>query len=61
MMENIEFRYCFEENGETKEVTISKEDESGFHDYDVCELFLDFMVSIGFSEENVCRYFSEDE
>ena len=58
-MEYIEFKYTFEENGETKELKLSKCNENGIHDYDICEMFLDFMKSVGFSEENVFRYFEE--
>ena len=60
-MEHIEFKYCFEEDGEVKEVKVIKEKEEGLHDYDVCEMFLDFMQSVGFSEENVFKYFNEEE
>ena len=58
-METIEFKYQFEDNGETKEIHVTKKEENGLHDYDVCEIFLDFMRSVGFSEENVFKYFSE--
>ena len=59
-MERIELNYVFrDESGEEKMITRSKRDESGIHDYDVCEMFLDFMGSIGFSEDNVYRYFQE--
>ena len=59
-MERIELNYVFrDESGEEKMITQSKRDENGIHDYDVCEMFLDFMRSVGFSEENVYRYFQE--
>jgi hypothetical protein len=59
-MERIELNYCYrDENDEEKIVTLSKRDENGLHDYDVCEMFVDFMNSVGFSEENVFRYFNE--
>ena len=59
-MERIELNYCYrDENDEEKIVTISKRNEDGLHDYDVCEMFVDFMNSVGFSEENVFRYFNE--
>lgn len=58
-MEYIEFKYCFKEGNETKEVQTCKKAEEGLHDYEVCEIFLDFMRSVGFSEENVLKYFSE--
>ena len=58
-MECIEFKYGFrDEDNECKEVKLSKRNET-IHDYDVCEMFLDFMRSVGFSEENIFRYFKE--
>ena len=60
-MERIEFTYVFDEDGEEKTVQHCKRDENGVHDYDICEMFLDFMRSVGFSEENVFRYFNEEE
>ena len=45
--------YCVQNN------LVRKKDENGIHDYDVCEMFLDFMRSVGFSEENVYKYFQE--
>ena len=59
-MERIEFNYSYhDEDGEEKMITASKRNEDGLHDYDICEMFLDFMNSVGFSEENVFRYFNE--
>ena len=59
-MERIEFNYVFrEDDKEEKMITISKREEDGIHDYDVCEMFLDFMRSVGFSEENITNYFNE--
>ena len=59
-METITFNYNFQtDDGETKEVHMRKEVPMGIHDYDVCEMFLDFMKSVGFSEENIFKYFSE--
>lgn len=58
-METIELRYTFKDDGEAKELNLCKKDENGIHDYDVCEMFLDFMRSVGFSEENVYKYFQE--
>ena len=58
-MEEIKFKYVFRnEDGEEKEVTLSKH-EDGLQDDDICEMFLDFMRSVGFSEENVFKYFRE--
>ena len=59
-MERIEFNYVFRDNdNEEKMITVSKREENGLHDYDVCEMFLDFMRSVGFSEENIFKYFNE--
>ena len=59
-MERIEFNYVFrEDDKEEKMITISNREEDGIHDYDVCEMFLDFMRSVGFSEENITNYFNE--
>ena len=59
VMEMVEFKYCFKEDDEAKEVTVCKKTEDGIHDYDVCEMFLDFMKSVGFCEDNICNYFNE--
>lgn len=59
-MERIELNYCYrDENDEEKIVTVSRRNEDGLHDYDVCEMFVDFMNSVGFSEDNVFRYFQK--
>lgn len=58
-MERIELRYVFDENGEEKEITARKHSEEGLHDYEVCEMFIDFVRSVGFSEENIFKYFNE--
>ena len=59
-MERIEFNYSYHnEDGEEKMMMVSKRNEDGLHDYDICEMFLDFMRSVGFSEANVFRYFNE--
>ena len=58
-METIEFKYGFRDGNEVKEINVCKKDEDGLHDYDICEMFFDFMRSIGFSEENVIKYFRD--
>ena len=58
-MENIEFRYCFKDGDEAKEINVCKKAENGLHDYEVCEIFLDFMRSVGYAEENIFKYFQE--
>lgn len=59
-MEGIEFKYYFhdEDGKECKEIFTDLKDNC-LHDYEVCEKFLDFMRSIGFSEANVLNYFRE--
>lgn len=60
-MERIEFNYVFrDDDNEEKMITVTKRNEDGLHDYDVCEMFMDFMNAIGFSEENIFRYFNEE-
>ena len=46
-METIKLTYNFDgpSIGETKNITLTKTDEHGIHDYEVCELFMDFMKS----------------
>ena len=59
-MECIEFRYCFKDGDtECREIKDIKRNEDGLHDWEVCEMFLDFMRSVGFSEKNIYKYFSE--
>jgi hypothetical protein len=41
------------------QLTLGDKDDGGLHDYEVCDMFLDFMRSVGFSEENVLKYFRE--
>lgn len=60
-MERILFQYVLENNsGEEKFVQCNRNDEDGLKDYDICEMFLDFMESVGFSEDNIFRYFNEE-
>ena len=62
-MEKIKFTYTFEDSdcNDERKIVMKKEDEfeSGLHDYDVCEMFFDFMRAVGFSEKNVLKYFQE--
>ena len=60
-MERINFTYLFtDENGEERMISASKRDQNdeGLRDYDVCEMFEDFMRAVGFSEKNVTNYFN---
>lgn len=58
-MEKITLTYNFdyEDQGETRQIVMNKQAEDGIHDYEVCELFMDFMRSVGYSEENVEKFF----
>ena len=60
-MERISFHYVFEDDEEEKVVQHNKNDEGGLKDYDICEMFLDFMRSVGFSENNIFKYFSRED
>ena len=58
-MERIEFTYIYrDDDGEEKTVSIAQRNDDGLRDCDVCEMFVDFMNSVGFSEDNVFRYFN---
>ena len=60
-MEHVEFYYCFhDQDDDTKhEVRNSKRKECIGAD-ELCKMFVDFMVSAGYSEENIWDYFNED-
>ena len=59
-MERINFRYVFREGNERHEVTHTSTDENdeGLNCANVCSSFVEFMTSIGFSEENILAYFN---
>lgn len=61
-MERIEFSYHFDDANypDEKCVVLSKRDKhgEGLQDYDICEMFLDFMRAAGFSEKNIFKYFN---
>jgi len=63
-MEHIEFTYGFkdEEFGTYKEVKMMRKDNNGngLTDSEVCEAFMDFMVSAGYSVESVEAYFRDE-
>lgn len=58
-METIEMKYTFNADGDTRKIKVAKYDEDGLHDANVCEMFMDFMQSVGFSEENILKYFRD--
>lgn len=59
-MERIEFTYFFDSNGTEHHVCSSKKDtdNTGLNTYDICEMFEQFMISVGFSEESIVGYFN---
>ena len=59
-MERIDFKYISCDDDDRKEVTRTFADEDGLRCSDVCEAFVDFMVSAGFAEQNILDYFNED-
>lgn len=60
MMEVVEFSYLFDDEGDSKRVVIKKEDKDGLNGADLCDAFVDFMTSAGFSEQNIYDYFKEE-
>ena len=62
-MEKIKFIYEFSDPDikDTKTVVLHREDTDGLTDTSVCEMFVDFMNSVGYSENNVFNYFNESE
>lgn len=63
-MERIKMIYNFndddKESYDEKTVSVVRNSVNGLHDHDVCEMFMDFMNSIGFSEGNIFKYFNEE-
>lgn len=60
MMETIKMVYQFtDDNGDKHTVMCDRNREDGFKDSEVCEMFEQFMNSVGFSESNVYKYFNE--
>lgn len=62
-MEKIKFIYEFsdpenKEMTDVKKIVTYRESESGLFDPDVCEMFMDFMKSVGYSEDNIFSYFN---
>ena len=58
--EQIKFMYTFtdKDSGKTHEV-VSTAEKDAILDSEVCEMFVDFMRSVGYSEENIWNYFKE--
>lgn len=59
-MERINFTYFFtDDDGEEHMISTSRKDidDVGLRDEDICAMFFEFMRAVGFSENNVLRYF----
>ena len=58
-MEHVEFSYYFQDpdDGTIHEVRNSKRKECTADE--LCEMFVDFIVSAGYSEQNIWDYFNE--
>jgi hypothetical protein len=63
-MEQINFTYYFgdQDSGTEHNVRSSRhdKDDCGLQCSDICEMFVDFMTSAGFSEQSIWDYFRED-
>ena len=58
MSEMIELRYLFCTDGESKDISIKRTaEEEGLNCQRLCEAFVDFMESAGFSIDNVYAFF----
>ena len=66
-MERIKFIYGRENefNKDVEEMDICMQmidkDEAGLRDNEVCSMFIQFMNAIGFSHENILKYFIGDD
>ena len=59
-MEMIEFNYCFKDgDNDAKQVRFEKRGENGIADYEVCTAFLEFMESVGYSIDNIYKFFQK--
>ena len=62
-MERIKMVYTFDDDSteitEERHIEMKQEAAEGLRDYNICELFVDFMRACGFSEENVWKYFRD--
>ena len=63
MKEAVEFAYHYqgdETDADMKELHVVKSaHDDGLNASDLCEAFVDFMVSAGFSKQSVLDYFTE--
>ena len=63
-MEKIEFKYTrkdeFDEHDEGVKLNmvLTDKDDGGLCDYDICACFEEFIDKMGFSKENVLKYFN---
>lgn len=58
-MEKVKMIYEFANGDDKQTIEVEHSIDACLHDYDVCEMFEDFMRAIGFSEENTMKYFRE--
>lgn len=60
MIERVKFSYAFidEDDGTVHKVINTKEKDS-INANELCEMFVDFMRSAGYSEQNIWDYFNE--
>ncbi len=60
-MENIKMSYFHEDNGEKISIDSFREEPNDevFDGEEICEMFLSFMKSIGYTKDYVCKHFRE--
>lgn len=59
-MEQIKLIYLFGADEDKREINFSQtSDDMGLNGSEICEMFFDFMQAVGFSKENVLKYFRE--
>lgn len=59
--EYVEFEYCFsdKDDGTEHQVRNCKRNDCIYAD-ELCEMFVDFMVSAGYSKQNIYDYFNKE-
>lgn len=59
--EYVEFEYCFSDKDDGTEHQVRNcKRRDGIRADELCEMFVDFMVSAGYSEQNIYDYFNEE-
>ena len=59
MLERVELRYVFDDKDGSRRIVNDEKESETLKDYEVCEMFMEFMRAIGFSEANVLKYFRD--